>query len=93
MANAFEEKNLCAGVAQLVEQRIRNAKVGCSNPLTGTTNLSFARDANCLDSRIGVEAFFLLFVRNDLIFKEKNNIIALFHILATPIRRSGGLFP
>lgn len=26
-----------AGVAQLVEQRIRNAKVGCSNPLTGTT--------------------------------------------------------
>ena len=26
-----------AGVAQLVEQRIRNAKVGCSIPLTGTT--------------------------------------------------------
>lgn len=31
------EDEKCAGVAQLVEQRIRNAKVGCSNPLTGTT--------------------------------------------------------
>ena len=31
------EDEECAGVAQLVEQRIRNAKVGCSNPLTGTT--------------------------------------------------------
>lgn len=29
-------KTCDAGVAQLVEQRIRNAKVGCSNPLTGT---------------------------------------------------------
>ena len=28
-----------AGVAQLVEQRIRNAKVGCSIHLTGTTNI------------------------------------------------------
>jgi hypothetical protein len=27
-----------AGVAQLVEQRIRNAKVGCSIHLTGTKN-------------------------------------------------------
>ena len=29
-----------AGVAQLVEQRIRNAKVGGSTPLTGTINHS-----------------------------------------------------
>ncbi len=29
-------KTLVAGVAQLVEQRIRNAKVGGSIPLTGT---------------------------------------------------------
>ena len=32
-------KNVEAGVAQLVEQRIRNAKVGCSNPLTGTIHI------------------------------------------------------
>lgn len=30
------KQNQVAGVAQLVEQRIRNAKVGSSNPLTGT---------------------------------------------------------
>ena len=33
---AVEKK--VASVAQLVEQRIRNAKVGCSIPLTGTTS-------------------------------------------------------
>ena len=31
---------LVAGVAQLVEQRIRNAKVGGSIPLTGTMKLT-----------------------------------------------------
>ena len=34
------KSEICAGVAQLVEQRIRNAKVGCSIPLTGTISLN-----------------------------------------------------
>jgi hypothetical protein len=34
---------LRAGVAQLVEQRIRNAKVGGSTPSTGTTGKKSAR--------------------------------------------------
>ncbi|SCZ84730.1 conserved hypothetical protein [Nitrosomonas mobilis] len=33
----FEQVLIFAGVAQLVEQRIRNAKVGGSTPLSGTT--------------------------------------------------------
>lgn len=44
-ASNRREKIKCAGVAQLVEQRIRNAKVGCSNPLTGTTYLLVKRKA------------------------------------------------
>lgn len=33
----FEQVSVFAGIAQLVEQRIRNAKVGGSTPLAGTT--------------------------------------------------------
>jgi hypothetical protein len=36
-----------AGVAQLVEQRIRNAKVGCSIHLTGTIKVAVSRDLSC----------------------------------------------
>ena len=42
-----------AGVAQLVEQRIRNAKVGCSIPLTGTISSS-------LTGRQEAEGFFVI---------------------------------
>ena len=38
-----------AGIAQLVEQRIRNAKVGGSTPLAGTKN---SREINKLRSRL-----------------------------------------
>ena len=44
-ASNRREKIKCAGVAQLVEQRIRNAKGGWSNPLTGTTYLLVKRKA------------------------------------------------
>ncbi len=36
-----------AGVAQLVEQRIRNAKVGGSTPLTGTIPGTNSSDTHC----------------------------------------------
>ena len=35
---------LRAGIAQLVEQRIRNAKVGGSTPLAGTISLVYLVD-------------------------------------------------
>ena len=39
LSNQFSASQTVAGVAQLVEQRIRNAKVGCSIHLTGTKKL------------------------------------------------------
>ena len=53
------ENFLVAGVAQLVEQRIRNAKVGGSIPLTGTifNNLLTEIDLN-FQSNHGVEVFY-----------------------------------
>lgn len=39
-----------AGVAQLVEQRIRNAKVGCSIPLTGTTEFLKSLGTLCFEA-------------------------------------------
>ena len=46
-----------AGVAQLVEQRIRNAKVGCSIPLTGTISSSLTGRQEALAK---AEGFFVI---------------------------------
>ena len=46
--------NIQAGVAQAVEQRIRNAWVGGSNPSTGTTDVFY-----CCISLTKLEGFFV----------------------------------